>query len=94
MRERDIEKYLIGVVDSHGGLCFKWTGRKGVPDRILIMPNGAVVFVEGKRKGGVLSPMQNYIHGQMRKRGANVHVVWSTDDVDALMVLIKKGYAQ
>ena len=59
--EKDIERALVEKVKKRGGYCLKWVcpGWTGVPDRIVLLPGGKVVFVELKRpKGGRLSPMQ------------------------------------
>lgn len=57
--ERDVERYLIKECEKRGWLCWKFVspGRRGVPDRIVIRPGG-VAFVEVKRKGGRISPLQ------------------------------------
>lgn len=57
--ERDVERYLIKECEKRGWLCWKFVspGRRGVPDRIVIRP-GSVAFVEVKRKGGRVSPLQ------------------------------------
>lgn len=60
--EREIEKKLRRLVESHRGWCLKWVcpGWSGVPDRILLLPGGRVMFVETKRpKGGKYSAMQD-----------------------------------
>lgn len=59
--EKEIEKKLTNIVKRHGGLCLKWVcpGWSGVPDRIVLLPGGKVIFVELKRpKGGVISKRQ------------------------------------
>lgn len=61
--EREIERKLKEMVAKHGGHCLKWVcpGWSGVPDRILLLPGGHVMFVETKRpKGGRRSPMQEW----------------------------------
>ena len=57
--ERDVERYLIKECEKRGWLCWKFVspGRRGVPDRIVIRP-GSAAFVEVKRKGGRISPLQ------------------------------------
>lgn len=60
--EKDIEKNLRDMVKSRGGKCLKWVcpGWSGVPDRIILLPRGRIMFVETKRpKGGVYSAMQD-----------------------------------
>ena len=83
--EAKIERRLVSKVADAGGMCLKWTGAVGVPDRIVLLPQGQVVFVEVKAAGGKLSPMQLLMHKKLRSLGARVEVVWSNSDVDTLM---------
>lgn len=84
--EKDIESYLKRRVETDvGGLCLKVVTDvgKGMPDRLVLLPpDGRVVWVEMKRKGGRLSEMQKYQHARLQKRGAEVVVLWSREDVD------------
>ena len=60
--EKEIEQKLVALVKKHGGRCEKWVcpGWGGVPDRIVILPGGKVMFVETKRpKGGRYSALQD-----------------------------------
>jgi hypothetical protein len=84
MREIKVENYLKEVVHQAGGMCRKWPGRFGEPDRIVILP-GRVLFVETKASDGKLSRKQMYMQNVMRSMGADVRVTWSIEDVDALM---------
>lgn len=84
--EKDIERRLVDIVKKHGGLCLKWVcpGWAGVPDRIVLLPGGRVLFVELKRpKGGTLSTRQKWWRRKLRDLGFSVWVVWTDDDVDA-----------
>jgi G:T-mismatch repair DNA endonuclease (very short patch repair protein) len=85
MRESEIENYLVKQVAKVGGLCWKWAGKAGVPDRIVVMEAGVVVFVEVKAAKGRLAPMQQRVHHQLTELGSRVEVVWSREDVDVLM---------
>ena len=46
--ERNIERKLVNGVKAMGGIAYKWVspGNTGVPDRIVIFPDGKVEFVE------------------------------------------------
>lgn len=70
MTEKQLEQKLIKAVKENGGLCLKFTspGTAGVPDRIIILPNGHVGFVEVKKPGaGRLSKQQAYWLDTLRK---------------------------
>ena len=61
--EKEIEAKLVKMVKYRGGLCLKWVcpGWAGVPDRIVLLPGGKIVFVELKRpSGGVISSRQRW----------------------------------
>ncbi len=49
-RESLIEKHLVAEVKKAGGVAFKFVspGRRSVPDRIVLLPGGRIVFVECK----------------------------------------------
>ncbi|CAC9041432.1 VRR-NUC domain-containing protein [Staphylococcus aureus] len=52
MKESTLEKYLVKEITKLNGLCLKWVapGTRGVPDRIIIMPEGKTYFVEMNKK--------------------------------------------
>lgn len=82
--EREIERKLRDMVERHGGLCLKWVcpGWAGVPDRIVLLPGGQVMFVETKRpKGGTLSKLQAWWLERLRRLGFPAGVVWDEDDL-------------
>jgi len=85
MTGAQIEAYLRKRVRAVGGQTWKWTGRTGEPDRVVILPGGHVVFVEVKGQGDRLSALQDYTHRTIRALGAEVCVVWSKEDVDRLL---------
>lgn len=86
--ERDVEARLGKAVREAGGQCVKFVpdAMAGMPDRIVMMPGGVLVWVELKRPdGGVLSTRQKYRHAQLRRLGQRVAVCWSAADVDRLL---------
>lgn len=83
--EKDIERKLKTMVERRGGLCLKWVcpGWAGVPDRIVLLPFGRVVFVELKRpKGGRLSKLQKWWAKTLVSLGFRYTTVWNQDDLD------------
>lgn len=85
--ERDIEVYLRTRIEKLGGLCVKLPGdvKRGIPDRLCLLPGGRVVFVELKKPTGVLSEVQRMRHAVLRKLGFTVAVVWSKTDAADLL---------
>lgn len=91
MRERDIERYLAGLCTAHGGVAWKWVspGRRGVPDRIIVLPGGRVMFAEVKAPGGRTTVLQQRVHARLRALGAVVEVVDSIEAVDTLLGAVR-----
>jgi hypothetical protein len=56
-----------------------------VADRLVVLPQGVVWFVEVKKEGGRLSTLQNIFIAEMQRLQQNVRVVWSKEDVDDLI---------
>jgi hypothetical protein len=89
--EKDIEQKLIDMVQDYGGLCLKWVcpGWSGVPDRIILLPGGRVIFAETKRpKGGKLSKLQEWWLDRLRALGFHADVVWNEEDIELLDLVI------
>lgn len=57
-RESLIEKHLVAEVKKAGGVAFKFVspGRRSVPDRIVLLPGGRLVFVECKARANHHAP--------------------------------------
>lgn len=87
MREKEVESYLREQVKKQGGRALKFVspGNAGVPDRLVILPGGKVLFVELKGDGGRLSPLQNYWLNVLNALGVAAFVCWSREDVDNLL---------
>lgn len=90
--EKDIEKKLRQKVEALGGFCLKWVcpGWSGVPDRIVLLPGARIYFVETKRpKGGVLNPLQKKWRQWLTALGFFYGVVWTWDDLDLFLCLVR-----
>ena len=76
MLEKEIESRMARMVKERGGLCYKFVSpsNPGVPDRIIITPDGRVIFVELKTEIGRLANIQKWQMSEMKKRGADVRV--------------------
>lgn len=82
--ERDIERWLVKSVEALGGKAYKFVspGRAGVADRIVVLPGGAVWFVEVKAPGGRLSPLQRVFAQDMERLGQRYVCVWGKEQVN------------
>ncbi len=83
--EKDIEAQLRKAVEAAGGWCLKWIcpGWAGVPDRIILLPGGRIVFVETKRpKGGRLGALQVWWAKELAELGFQYMQVWDETDVE------------
>jgi hypothetical protein len=84
MLEKTVEAYLKKRVESKGGITWKisFVGRRGCPDRLVIL-NREVWLIELKRPGGGrLSALQSKTIGMMREMGMKVVVLSSKEEVD------------
>jgi len=76
-RESTIEKHLAAEVKKAGGIAYKFVspGRRSVPDRLVLLPGGRLVFVECKAPGEKPRPDQLREHKRLRALGFNVVVL-------------------
>lgn len=96
MRESTLEQKIVNYVKEKGGLALKWTSpsRRGVPDRIIFLPGGRLIFAEIKKpdlKDG-LSPQQRKVAEMLTRLG---FTVWRVNDfeefkIDLQTVLLSK----
>lgn len=92
MRESEIERKLGLGVRQLGGLYYKFTSPNlpGVPDRIVILPGGRVIFVELKAEMGRLANIQKWVIEEMRQREADVRVIKGWNEAKAFLDECKK----
>jgi Holliday junction resolvase len=83
MRESTLERALVREVEKIGGLALKWTspGQRGVPDRIVILPQGQTVYVEMKAPGKALDPLQIRWAKILRSMGHQVFKIDSQEEI-------------
>ena len=87
MLEKKIEEYLVKRVRECGGIAFKFISpsRRGVPDRICVLPDGLLFFVELKTKTGRLGKSQEREIARLRGLGQWVFILRSKEDIDDLL---------
>ena len=85
MREREIEKKVIQAVEDREGICPKWTGWTGCPDRIVFLPKGKIGFIEVKAPGMKPRPIQAARHRTLSRLGFKVYVIDGTDQIEGVL---------
>ena len=84
MLEKQIEAYLVQRIKAKGGIAYKFTSpqRRSVPDRLVLLPWGQMLFVELKATGAKPTPLQSREHERLRALGCLVLVIDSKETVD------------
>ena len=87
MREKEVEQKLVKAVKAVNGLCIKFTspGFDGVPDRLVLPPEGRMAFIELKAPGKKPRTLQKRRMRQLRDLGFDCFVL---DDIDAIPQMI------
>ena len=87
MNENIIEQRLKKEIEKIGGKALKFVspGVAGVPDRIVLMPGGIIIFVELKAPGKKLRAMQEYRAKELRALGFRVECIDSIDKIKELV---------
>lgn len=65
-------------------LKFVSPGMSGVPDRLVLLPGGQLIFVEMKRPGGKLQPLQLKRKRDLEQLGFRVEVIDSEQQIKDL----------
>ena len=86
-----LERQIVLALERRGALVVKipndalWRYRvrhtlRGMPDLIVLMPNGRTAFLEVKRPKGRPSPQQLEVHERLRALGHEVYIVHSAEE--------------
>lgn len=75
--EKLLEKKLREGVKKQGGIALKFhcLSFTGMPDRMVLMPEGKIFFVELKSEGKKPSARQEIVHKLLRDLGFSVFVI-------------------
>ena len=89
MREKTIEHKLVKAVKAEGGMCPKLVspGTDGMPDRMVLLPEAHIGFVEVKARGKEPRRLQVKRHEQLRELGFQVSVL---DDPEQIPGILKE----
>lgn len=86
-REKVTELKLAREVKLRGGVCPKFTspGYDGMPDRIVLLPEGRMAFVEVKAYGEKPRPLQLARHRLLRSLGFKVYVLDDPEQIGGIL---------
>lgn len=81
--EKQVELILKRGIERVGGKAYKFIspGNNGVPDRLVCLPGGRIIFVELKTKTGRLSALQKRQIEILKKLCLEVIVLCGVADV-------------
>lgn len=87
MRERTTEIKLMMEIRKRGGMALKFVSPSysGMPDRLVLLPDGIMAFVEVKAPGRKPRPLQNSRHAMLRKMGFPVFVLDNPENIPVML---------
>ena len=87
MREKTVEQRLVETVKENGGICPKFTspGFDGMPDRLVLLPEGRMAFVEVKAPGKKPRKLQTARHRLLRRLGFKVYVLDNPNSIGGIL---------
>ena len=87
MKEKQLETKLRILVKRAGGIAPKFVspGFDGMPDRLILLPDGIIAFVELKAPGKKPRPLQLARHRLLRSLGFRVYVIDSEEQIGELL---------
>ena len=89
--EKTLERNLVAKVKDLKGWAIKLLPFQvaGLPDRLVLMPEGKVYFVEVKSTGKKATKLQLVIHKRLESLGFTVYVIDTTEKLIEFIVVIK-----
>ena len=87
MREKEIENDLIYKTKKRGGIALKFTspGYDGVPDRLVLLPNSKMGFVEVKAPGKKPRALQIARMQMLRSLGFKAYVLDDKKETEVIL---------
>ena len=91
MREKVIEHHLVMETEKAGGKAVKFVSPSfaGMPDRLVLLADGKMGFVEVKKPGENPRTLQLRRHKQIRNLGFQVFILDDPDDIGGLLDAIQ-----
>ena len=88
--EKVLEARLRKAVEARGGKALKLLSQlhRGLPDRMILLPGGWIIFVEIKTTGKRPTELQRHCHEQLRQMDFLVFVVDSEITLKAVLDVV------
>lgn len=93
LSEKQIEQKLVAEVRRRGRMALKFVSPSysGMPDRLILLPDGKVAFVEVKAPGKKPRSLQVKRHATLRKLGFQVFVLDAASDIPVILKEVMEG---
>ena len=87
MREKQIENKLATEAKKLGGIAVKFVSPSfdGMPDRLVLIPDGHIAFVELQAPGKKPRPLQLSRHRLLRSLGFRVYIIDSVEQIGGML---------
>ena len=87
MREKTIETKLAKKVKSMGGIALKISSANcdGMPDRLVLLTDGKLAFIEIKAPGKKLRPLQEKRKRQLEALGFSIFCIDGIEQIGGIL---------
>ena len=87
MQEKQIEQKLTLMVKAKGGIAPKFVSPSfaGMPDRLVLLPEGVFAFAELKAPGMKPRALQVARHRMLRELGFKVYVIDGIEQIGGML---------
>ena len=87
MIEKQIENKLKTAVKKNGGIALKLVcpSFAGMPDRLILLPDGHIGFAELKASGKKPRPLQLSRHRLLRELGYQVYIIDDPEQIGGMI---------
>ena len=87
MREKEIEAALVKAAKKRNGMALKFVspGMSGVPDRLVLLPDGKLGFIELKAPGKRMRLLQEKRKRQLEALGFLVFCLDRKEEIEAML---------
>ena len=91
MREKEVEAALVKATKKRNGVALKFVspGLSGVPDRLVLLPDGKIGFIELKSPGKKMRLLQEKRKSQLERLGFLVFCLDSKEEVEVMLDAIQ-----